>query len=118
MKEIILTTPEQLDEIVQKAIQKVLPKKQESQAKELADTCSVEQALLFLAEQGYQLSKSKLYKLTADKLLPFRYFGRRIIFSRKELLQWVQQQTIASSNSDEVILTLTKDARRKTRNNK
>ncbi|MDR2955116.1 MAG: helix-turn-helix domain-containing protein [Prevotella sp.] len=115
MNEIILTTPEQLDEIVQKAIKKALPDNQETKPQKIPDTCSVEDALLFLLENGYKISKSKLYKMTANKLLPFRYFGRRIIFSRNELLKWVEKQTIPSSNSDEMLLCIAKSARNKFR---
>lgn len=115
MDKIILTTPEQLEEIVQNAVKKALPDKEETKPQKIPDTCSIEQALKFLAENGFQLSKSKLYKLTADKALPFRYFGRRIIFSRQELLQWVQQQTISSTNTEETLLSLAKSARNKQR---
>lgn len=115
MQEFILTTPEQLDEIVQKAIKKVLPTKKEESPQRIPDTCSVEQALSFLLERGYKLSKSKLYKMTANKLLPFRYFGRRIIFSRDELLKWIEKQTVPSSNADETLLAIAQSARNKTR---
>ncbi len=115
MQEFILTTPEQLDEIVQQAVKKVLPIVTEDKPQKIPDTCSVEQALSFLLENGYQLSKSKLYKMTAEKLLPFRYFGRRIIFSRDELLKWMQQQTIPSSGANETLQALAKSARNKSR---
>lgn len=75
MEQIIFTTPEQLDEIVQKAIKKILPDNREEKSQKVPDTCSVEQALSFLSENGYTLSKSRLYKMTANKILPFRYFG-------------------------------------------
>lgn len=113
MSEIILTTPEQLDVIVQNAIKKVLPNKEEERNQKIPDSCSVEQALQFLLENGYKMSKSKLYKMTANRDLPFKYFGRRIIFSRNELLEWVEQQSIPSSNPNAVLLNIAKDARRK-----
>ncbi|MFV0419079.1 MAG: helix-turn-helix domain-containing protein [Dysgonomonas sp.] len=115
MNEFILTTPEQLDEIVQNAIKKVLPNNKEDKPQKIPDACSVEQALSFLLENGYKLSKSKLYKMTADKLLPFRYFGRRIIFSRSELLKWVEQETIPSSHANETLLAIAESARKKSR---
>lgn len=115
MNEIILTLPEQLDEIIQQAVKKALPSVSEDKPQKIPDICSVKQALAFLSENGYKLSKSKLYKLTANKILPFRYFGRRIIFSRDALLQWVEKQTVSSSNPDEALLVLAASARRKTR---
>lgn len=113
MKEIILTTPEQLDGIVRNAIKEMFPDRREDKPQKIPDTCSIEQALSFLLENGYKLSKSKLYKMTANKLLPFRYFGRRIIFSRNELLRWVDQQTIPSSNASETLLSIAQSARKK-----
>lgn len=113
MSEIILTTPEQLDTIVQNAIRKVLPNNKEEKNQKVPDSCSVEQALQFLLENGYKISKSRLYKMTANRELPFKYFGRRIVFSRNELLEWVEQQTIPSSSSDETLLVLAKNARKK-----
>lgn len=113
MKEFILTTPEDLEEIVQAAIKKVLPVKEEARPEKNPDTCSFEQALAFLSENGFKLSKSKLYKMTAGKEVPFRYFGRRIIFSRDELLAWVKRQTIPGSNASGTLLALAESARRK-----
>lgn len=115
MQEFIITTPEQLDEIVQQAIKKALPENREEKPPKIPDTCSVEQALSFLLENGYKLSKSKLYKLTAKKILPFRYFGRRIIFSRDELLKWIEKQTMPSSNTSDTLLAVAESARKKTR---
>lgn len=115
MNEIILTTPEQLDEIIQQAVKKALSSVTEDKPQKIPNTCSVEQALAFLSENGYKLSKSKLQKLTANKILPFRYFGRWIIFSRDALLQWIEKHTISSSNPDEALLVLAASARRKTR---
>ena len=113
MKEFILTTPEQLDEIVQRAVQKSLPAPQEERPRQFPDTCSMEQAILFLAEHGYRISKSKLYKLTSIRQIPFRYFGRRLVFSRDELLAWVETQTVSGDNTSDVLLTLAESARRK-----
>lgn len=115
MQEFILTTPERLSEIVEQAIKRTLPTKLEERPQEMPESCSFSQALVYLAEQGYELSKSKLYKLTSLKKVPFRYFGRKIVFSRDELLQWVKTQTMPSANSSEILLSLAKSARHKSR---
>jgi excisionase family DNA binding protein len=113
MAEIILTTPDQLEQVIMQALKKVLPMKEKELPAEPPDTCSLEQALEFLARHGYVVSKSKLYKLTALKEIPFRYFGRKIIFSRKELLAWMESITTLDSGASDVFLTLSKSARRK-----
>ncbi|GHT36027.1 hypothetical protein AGMMS49574_26950 [Bacteroidia bacterium] len=113
MTEFILTTPGQLEQVIMQALKKALPVKEKEAPAEPPDTCSLEQALEFLAGYGYVVSKSKLYKLTALKEIPFRHFGRKIIFSRKELLAWVESLTIPTSNTSDVFLTLSESARRK-----
>ena len=111
--EIILTTPERLGEIVREAVKKSLPESPVTTPQKSADTCSLEQALAFLSENGYRMSKSRLYKMTADKKVPFRYFGRKIVFSKSELLHWVEQQTKPSSDATQIVMSLARSARRK-----
>lgn len=42
---------------------------------------STTEAISFVRERGIPMSKSKLYKLTAQKQIPFRKAGERLIFS-------------------------------------
>jgi excisionase family DNA binding protein len=113
MNEIILTTPDQLEQVVMQALKKVLPAVEKEKSAEPPDSCSFNQALTFLSENGYVISKSALYKLTALKKIPFKRFGRKIIFSRKELLQWVESLTMPNSGTSNVLLNLAESARRK-----
>lgn len=85
----------------------------QSKILEYPDRLNKEQALTFLNEQGYHVSESTLYKLTSTKKIPFKNFGRRLIFSRKELLKWVESQTIDTNDTSEVDLALARSARRK-----
>lgn len=39
------------------------------------------------------LSKSAIYKLTMKNKIPNRTFGRRLVFSRSEVKDWMEQQT-------------------------
>lgn len=86
-----------------------------STTSELSDTCSLIQALEFLNERGYTISKSKIYKLTATNSIPHRRFGNRLVFSRKELLAWVEAQ-ISEINADrEATIQLARSANNKIR---
>ncbi len=113
MTEIILTTPDQLEQVILQALKKVLPSAEKGNRVEPPDSCSFGQALAFLSENGYVISKSALYKLTALKKVPFKRFGRKIIFSRNELLEWVKSLTTPNSNASNVLLKLAESARRK-----
>lgn len=117
MTEIILTTPDQLERVIMQALKKALPTVEKEKLTEPPDSCSFNQALAFFSENGYVISKSALYKLTALKKIPFKHFGRKIIFSRKELLEWVESLTTSGSGTSNILLKLAESARRKTSNN-
>lgn len=90
---------EQIDRIVEKVefIERLL-KVQIKLPKEVPKNMSLEQALEFLNEEGYPISKSRLYKLTADRKIPHRKFANRLVFTSRELLLWCDH------NSQEVII--------------
>jgi hypothetical protein len=78
------------------------------------DRLNFNEALDFLIKQGYPISKSKLYKLTASNNVPHVVFNNHLVFSRKELLNWVSTQTKDRSNSSSTsTLKLAAAARRK-----
>jgi excisionase family DNA binding protein len=45
------------------------------------------------------LSYSQLYKLTANNAIPHRKFGKRLVFSRKAILEWLELQTTGKETS-------------------
>ena len=49
-------------------------------------------------------SKSKIYKLTSQKEIPFKLRGNRLVFSRKELLAWLESKTIEPVKSNNNVL--------------
>lgn len=50
-------------------------------------------ALNYLNELGYPIGKSTLYKLTADRAIPFKRFGqRKIVFNSEELEVWAESK--------------------------
>ncbi|WP_299819463.1 helix-turn-helix domain-containing protein [uncultured Pontibacter sp.] len=87
-----------------------------SKPAEEADRCSLPHALVFLNGQGYPISKSKLYKMTAADEVPHKRFGNRLVFSRKALLEWVESQTTDRGRGaarQDVCLKLAASARKK-----
>lgn len=86
--DVILTTPEQLEALIQKAICKAL--NINPMVIELPDRCTFKEALEITG-----LSKSSLYKKTMDKSIPFKSFGKRLIFSRTELKDWMEANTLS-----------------------
>jgi len=110
MQTIILTTPDELRAIVSEAVSDVLPK-QISQPQ--IDTISMDDTLELLHEHGYPTSRAKMYKLTSTGTIPCRTYGKKLVFSRKEVLAWAENQTKPKHDFSGVALTLAQSARRK-----
>lgn len=65
------------------------------------------------ASELTRLSKSQIYKLTMLGEIPCQKFGRRLIFSRKQLLKWIDERTISAINEgDQVAEQLAKEAKK------
>lgn len=63
------------------------------------------------------LSKAAIYKLTHEKNLPHAKFGSRLIFSRRQLTNWVESHTISPTlKEDELNANLVKSAKKHLRN--
>jgi excisionase family DNA binding protein len=98
MSNIILTTPEELKAIISEVFANTVP--QTSTNKELPDSITLDTAIQVLEEFGFPTSKAKIYKLTSSGAMPFRKYGNKLVFSRKELLEWAEQQTKTPNPSD------------------
>ena len=111
MSTIIVTTPEELKAIVNEAIAEFLPK---TKIKESSpDSLTLNSAIDLLKENGYPTSKAKIYKLTSSGEMTHLKYGNKLVFSRKELLQWAMSQTKRVGNHSDVALTLARSARLK-----
>jgi hypothetical protein len=111
MSNIIVTTPDELRAIVCEAVSGVLPKQASGQPQ--IDTITLNDALELLKEYGYPTSKAKIYKLTSAGKIPCKTYGNKLVFSRKEILQWAENQTRPKHDSSKISLTLARSARRK-----
>jgi len=103
--ELIVTTADQLSTLIQSAVKRALAPQTTPPPK--PDRCTFDEALEITG-----LSKSKLYKLTSSKEIPHKHYGSRLVFSRKELTDWVEEQTVEKS-SDDATAVLAASARRK-----
>lgn len=97
---IILTTAEQLQTIIGEAVAAVVPRLADFRRKNEAtetDGMTVEAAAQFLTAQGIPTTRASLYNLAYKKAIPFRKFGRRTVFSRRELTQWIRERMVCPS---------------------
>ena len=75
----------------------------------LPDRCTLPEACEITG-----LSRSLLYKLSMDGEIPKQKYGRRLVFSRKALNEWVQARTVSIANPDNIIYDrLQKSAKKK-----
>ncbi|WP_418991494.1 helix-turn-helix domain-containing protein [Alistipes sp.] len=94
---VIVTTPAQLQSLIGDAIGAILPKLADFRRKNEpveTDGMNVEDAARFLAEQGIPTTRASLYNLVYKDAIPYKKFGRRTVFSKRELLAWVEARTV------------------------
>lgn len=96
MDNIILTTPDQLQHYIGQAVEAIIPRladfRRRNEAKQ-TDNLSLVEAIDYLAELGVPTTRSSLYNLTFRGQIPHRKIGRRTVFSRRELREWVESRT-------------------------
>ena len=93
---IIITTPAQLQTIIDEAVNAILPKLADFRRKNEpveADGMNAEAAARFLSEQGIPTTRATLYNLVYKEAIPYKKFGRRTVFSKRELLAWIESRT-------------------------
>ena len=118
MDNIIVTTPDQLQAIVGRAVEAIIPLLAEHQkncnARKPKENLSLTEAVEFLTELGFPTTRSNLYNLTFRGKIPYRKIGRRNVFSRQELLQWVEKRTLhVEDESIEMRQRIARSANRK-----
>lgn len=113
MEKIILTTPDELRALVKEAIHGLLPPPAEQ--KNDTDAANLVEILAFLKEKGYPTSRGKMYKLTSAGDIPHRLYNGKLVFSRKEVLEWAASQTRNRHDYSEITRTVARSARKKMR---
>ncbi|MFA5433280.1 MAG: helix-turn-helix domain-containing protein [Candidatus Paceibacterota bacterium] len=79
---------------------------------------NIDEALIYLNEQCYPISKSTMYKHTMAGTIPFSRFGeRKILFDVNELDQWISKRLIGNdaTGGDEITNKVAENARKKGR---
>ncbi len=104
MTNIILTTPEELKELISEVIADTLPSS--PTAKPLPDTINIDTAVSLLQEHGLEISRATLYKFTSRGDIPYSKFGNRLIFSREKLLQWMSEQIVDIPTNEDMMQSL------------
>lgn len=110
--ELILTTPDALAEIVEQAVRKC-QRKQNLPAETISARLNLQAAVDFLNQEGFPISRSKLYKLTAEGKIPHHKFGHRLVFERDALAVWAEAQLRSRSDGTDARAAIARSARKK-----
>lgn len=97
MTDIVIFNENELRKILKEEISSVFDNYSDifnqSNESPVIDTINLTSAIAFLTDNGYDISKSKLYKLSSERKKPCKKFGNKLIFSKQELLDWMQSNT-------------------------
>ena len=94
---VIVTTPAQLQSIITDAVNAILPKLADFRRKNEpvdTDVVKIGDAPRFITVQGVPTTRATLYNHIHKNTIPYKKVGRRIVFSKKALLAWVDSRTV------------------------
>lgn len=103
----ILTTPEKISQIVTEAVSIAIRNHSPKQDL-LPDRIGINEVC-----ELTDYKKGVIYKLTMDNKIPYSKFGGKLVFSKKEIIAWIENQTISSTSiKDQVSENLMKQAKK------
>lgn len=106
MENLIFLRKEDLEEMMKKASMSAEIREPRKSA------MSIDEAVQYLNDSGFKISKSSIYKNTMDGTIPFQRFGkRRLVFKADDLDQWVNERI--SGENDDIAKDVAKSAKRK-----
>lgn len=117
MEDIIITTPERLQSLINNSIRSVFPELVNYINRDKipgSDNLDGAQAASdFLKQQGFDFSRGSIYGLVYQGRIPYSKFGRKIMFSKKRLLEWTKSEMKAPNRTTDASEAITKSALRK-----
>lgn len=108
MDAIIITTTDELKRLISEAITEHFNGNVPNDVPH--DNLSIGEAISFLRENGFILSKPTVYRLTSRNQMPYKKFGNRLQFSRQKLLDWANSQSNDPDDNFEELEHLKKSA--------
>lgn len=109
-------TREELKQVMREVILEVLDERapQKANNKELL---TVDEAVMFLNENGCPITKKQIYNLRYDGLIPYSRSGKRLIFNRQSLYAYAEKRKTFDSEQSKKIAaeTLANEAKRRER---
>jgi predicted DNA-binding transcriptional regulator AlpA len=98
MTTILQLTQEDLKTEIRQCIRESIDEIRSIPILELPDRVTLDEACEITS-----LSKSQIYKMSMLDQIPKAHYGKRLIFSRKQLLNWMEGRTIPACSADAVM---------------
>lgn len=109
MPDYIFTTKAELMEIVKAAISEIIQTKEKQSP--VIDTLDLDGTLELLAEHGYHTTRAQIYKFTSLKRIPYMKVGNKLLFSRKEIVEWLKKTSVRPKVKDNALRLIQKSIR-------
>ncbi len=104
---VILLSPEELQDIIHFSIRKFLAESDSAPSVDYDKPMTMEEAAEFL-----NLPKATLYQFTSTRKIGFKKLGKRIVFTKQNLLDFLEQNQKKSKKQLENELLIQKGGRR------
>lgn len=94
---LIVTTPERLQSIVENAVITALKREQESQPakrsmnlEQFDQFMRIQDVVNFLYCNGVSITQATIYRRVSDGTFPYQKVNNRLMFEKSEVLQWIE----------------------------
>jgi excisionase family DNA binding protein len=103
----------ELQEIIKDCVRQAITEVQPAKTLPLQDSISLNEVCAIIGTIEKPAAKATIYKLTMNGDIPFAKFGKRLVFSRKALIEWMESRTISASKDNEVMTARISEAAKK-----
>lgn len=87
MSKLIVTSQAELETLIQESIRKVLlEEKNHNPSQSVDEIFALPEAVVYL-----KISKPTMYRFTSKRLIPFNKVGKKLLFRKSDLDQWLNQ---------------------------
>ncbi len=84
---VVITSREDLKALLKEVLAEIVPLEEPSETQ--SDLVDCNGLIAFFAENGYKTTKNQIYKMTGQRAIPFMKVGSKLLFSKKELANWL-----------------------------
>lgn len=116
---IVVVTPVELQAMITEAVKSIIPQLTDfgrNNEASNSDTMTLDDAVIFISAHGLPTTRSSVYAHINRGTIPYRKIGKRLAFSKRELLEWIETRTTRPKvDKSEAVMHIARSATRKMR---